>query len=119
MQILEWSDTRIRFKITEIEDNIAETLDYDDFDDYLLEIKFADESLLEIKWEVDDDTNTVYFDIFSEYTADKDWAFTADIWWVKWVKKVRFNPTTIKWKVLNSIYIPNGVQDDGGWDTTD
>ena len=112
MQILEWSDTRVRFKINEIEDNISSVLDYDDFTDYRLEIKFADDTLLEIKGTVDDTTNpnTVYFDIFSEYTDAKEWTFTADIWGTKNEKKVRFNPTTIKWKVLNSVKIPDGVQ---------
>ena len=102
MQLLEWSDTRVRFKINEIEDNITSVLDYDDFTDYRLEIKGT----------VDDttDPNTVYFDIFSEYTNDKQWTFTADIWGTKNEKKVRFNPTTIKWKVLNSVKIPDGVQ---------
>ena len=109
MQILEWSDTRVRFRINEIEDNISSSLDFDDFTDYLLEIKFADDTLLEVRGTVDKttDPDTVYFDIFSEYTEDKEWTFTADIRWVKDEKKVRFNPTTIKWKVLNSVYIPN------------
>ena len=50
MQILEWSDTRVRFKIREIENNINYDLDLDDYDEYKLEIKFADDSLLEIDW---------------------------------------------------------------------
>lgn len=121
MQILEWSDTRVRFKINEIEDNISSVLDYDDFTDYLLEIKFADDSELEIKWTVDTTTNpnTVYFDIFSEYTEDKEWTFTADLWGCKDEKKVRFNPTTIKWKILNSVKIPDVLQNNNSWDSTD
>ena len=119
MQILEWSDTRVRFRINEIEDNVSSILDYDDFTKYLLEIKFADDTLLEVEWVVDDETNTVYFDIYSENTEDKEWTFTADIWWTKDEKKVRFNPSTIKWKVLNSVNIPNGLQNDWNWDTTD
>ena len=107
MQLLEWSDTRVRFKIREIENNINYDLDLDDYDTYKLEIKFSDDSLLEIDWVVDDLTDTVYFDIFWEYTAGKEWSLKADLWWVKWVKKVRFNPTTIKGKVLNSVKIPD------------
>ena len=110
MQILEWSDTRVRFKIKEIENNISYDLDLTDYTDYRLEIKFADDSLLEINWVVDDDT--VYFDIFWEYTDWKEWNLTADIWGINWVKKIRFNPTTIKGKVLNSVVVPNVLQND-------
>lgn len=110
MQLLEWSDTRVRFKIKEIENNISSDLNLSDYTDYKLEIQFADDSLLEINWVVDDDT--VYFDIFWEDTDWKEWALTADIWGIKGVKKVRFNPTTIKWKVLNSVYVPNVLQND-------
>ena len=110
MQLLEWSDTRVRFKIKEIENNISSDLDLTDYTDYKLEIQFADDSLLEINGVVDDDT--VYFDIFWEYTDWKEWSLTADIWGIKGVKKVRFNPTTIKWKVLNSVYVPNVLQND-------
>ena len=121
MQLLEWSDTRIRFKINEIVDNVPSTLDYDDFTDYLLEIRFDDDSFLEVKGTVDITTspNTVYFDIYWEYTEDKQWTFTADLWGVKGVKKVRFNPTTIKWKVLNSVFIPDVLQNNWSWTSTD
>ena len=110
MQILEWSDTRVRFKIREIENNITYDFDLTEFTDYKLEIKFADDSLIEIDWVVDD--WTVYFDIFWEYTDWKEWSLTADIWGINGVKKVRFNPTTIKGKVLNSVYVPNVLQND-------
>lgn len=119
MQLLEWSDTRVRFKIREIEDNINYDLDLDDYTDYLLEIKFADDSILEIEWVVDDETDTVYFDVFSEYTEWKAWSISADIWWKKWVKRVRFNPSTIKWKVLSSVYVPNVMQDNWSQDASD
>jgi hypothetical protein len=108
MQLLEWSDTRVRFKIKEIENNISSDLDLSDYTDYKLEIQFADDSLLEINGVVDD--WTVYFDIFWEYTDWKEWALTADIWGINGVKKVRFNPTTIKWKVLNSVVVPDVLQ---------
>lgn len=110
MQILEWSDTRVRFKIRETENNITYDFDLTEFTDYKLEIKFADDSLIEIDWVVED--WTIYFDIFWEYTDWKEWAFVADIWGINGVKKVRFNPTTIKGKVLNSVYVPNVLQND-------
>lgn len=110
MQILEWSDTRVRFKIREIENNITYDLDLTEYTGYKLEIQFADDSLLEIDWVVED--WTVYFDIFWEYTEGKEWSLTADIWGINGVKKVRFNPTTIKGKVLNSVYVPNVLQND-------
>lgn len=119
LQLLEWSDTRLWFKIREIEDNIPSTLDYDEFDDYLLIFKFSDDSILEVKWEVDDVNNRVNFDIFSENTADKEWSFTADMWGIKWAKKVRFNTLTIKWKVLNSVSIPDVLQNNWAWTSTD
>lgn len=110
MQILEWSDTRVRFKIREIENSINYDLDLTEYTDYKLEIKFADDSLLEVNWVVD--SGTVYFDIFWEYTDWKEWSLTADIRGINWVKKVRFNPTTIKGKVLNSVVVPDVLQND-------
>lgn len=119
LQLKEWSDTRLWFKIKEIEDNVPSTLDYDEFDDYLLIFKFSDDSILEVKWEVDDVNNRVNFDIFSENTDGKEWSFTADMWWIKWAKKVRFNTLTIKWKVLNSVSIPDVLQNNWDWTSTD
>ena len=110
MQLLEWSDTRVRFKIREVENNINYDLDLTEYTDYKLEIQFADDSLLEIDGVVED--GTVYFDIFWEYTEWKEWSLTADIWGINGVKKVRFNPTTIKGKVLNSVYVPDVLQND-------
>lgn len=108
MQILEWSDTRVRFKIREIENGINYDLDLTEYTKYKLEIRFADDSLLEVDGVVED--GTVYFDIFWEYTDWKEWSLTADIWGLKGVKKVRFNPATIKWKVLNSVAVPDVLQ---------
>lgn len=112
MQLLEWSDTRVRFKIREVENNVNYDLNLDDYSGYKLEIQFADDSLREIDWVVDDLTDSVYFDIFWEYTMGKEWSLKADLWGVKGMKKVRFNPTTIKWKVLNSVFVPHVMQDD-------
>ena len=110
MQLLEWSDTRVRFKIREVENNINYDLDLTEYTDYKLEIQFADDSLREIDGVVEE--WTVYFDIFWEYTEWKEWSLTADIWGINGVKKVRFNPTTIKGKVLNSVYVPDVLQND-------
>ncbi len=105
MQILEWSDTRVRFKVKEIENNSTSDLDLTQYTKYKLEIRFSDDSLLEIDWVVD--SWTIYFDIFWEYTIWKSGSIKADIRWVKDLKKVRFNPSTIKWKILSSVHIPN------------
>ena len=107
MQILEWSDTRIRFKIKEIENNITYDFDLSTFTDYKLEIRFSDDSLYEVEWVVDN--GTLYFDIYWEYTEWKSGSIKADIWGTKNLKKVRFNPTTIKWKILPSVTVPENV----------
>lgn len=105
MQILEWSDTRVRFKVREIENNITYDFDLTEFTGYKLEIRFSDDSLLEVNWVID--SWTLYFDIFWEYTEWKSGTIKADIRWVKGLKKVRFNSSTIKWKILSSVDIPN------------
>lgn len=110
MQLLEWSDTRVRFKIREVENNINYDLDLTEYTGYKLEIQFADDSLLEINGVVEE--GTVYFDIYWEDTKGKEWNLIADIWGINGVKKVRFNPTTIKGKVLNSVYVPDVLQSD-------
>lgn len=107
MQLLEWSDTRVRFKIREIENNITYDLDLTEYTGYKLEIRFSDDSVKEFSWVVD--TNTLYFDIFWEFTEWKAGSIKADIRWVKDLKKVRFNPNTIKGKVLSSVYVPKNV----------
>ena len=108
MQILEWSDTRLRFKISETENNITTDLELSDFTDYLLEIRFSDDSTIEVKWTID--SGTVYFDVYGEYTEWHNGSIYADLRGIKWVKKVRFNPTTIKGKVLSSVIVPDGLQ---------
>lgn len=105
MQLLEWSDAQVRFKIKEVENNVAINIDLDDYDNILLVIKFSTWKITEFigtKW----DESIVTFDIYSENTKWKSWSLTADIWWVKWVKRVRFNAKTIKWKILPSIKVP-------------
>jgi hypothetical protein len=112
MNILEWSDTRVSFKIREIVNDVSTDLDLDSFDEYKLEIQFADDSLLEIDWQIDDNEDKVNFDILWEYTDWKEWSIKADIRGLKWLKKVRFNQTSIKWKVLDSVYVPNVIVQD-------
>ena len=107
MQLLEWSDTRVRFKIREIENNITYDFDLTEFTDYKLEIRFSDDSVKEFNWVID--SWTLYFDVFWEDTEWKAGGIKADIRGVKEVKKVRFNPITIKWKVLSSVYVPKNV----------
>ena len=104
MQILEWSDTRVRFKIKETENNITYDFDLTEFTWYKLEIRFSDDSVKEFNWVVD--SWTLYFDIFWEFTEWKSGGIKADIRGVKNLKKVRFNSTTIKGKVLPSVYVP-------------
>lgn len=107
MQILEWSDTRVRFKVKEIENNTTSDLDLTSFTGYKLEIRFSDDSLYEVNWVVD--SWTIYFDIYWEYTEWKTGSLKADIWGVKDLKKVRFNPSTIRGKVLPSVTVPTNV----------
>ena len=107
MQILEWSDTRVRFRIRETENNITYDFDLTEFTWYKLEIRFSDDSLIEVNGVVDN--GTLYFDIFWEYTEWKSGSIKADIWGVKNLKKVRFNPITIKGKVLSSVYVPKNA----------
>ena len=107
MQILEWSDTRVRFKIREIENNITYDFDLTEFTWYKLEIRFSDDSVKEFNWVVD--SWTLYFDIFWEFTEWKSGGIKADIRGVKNLKKVRFNPITIKGKVLPSVYVPKNA----------
>lgn len=109
MLLLEWSDYRVRFKIKEKENWISYDMDLTEFTDYVMEIQFSDDSIQEIKWTIV--WTTIAFDIFWEYTENKEWSFKADIWWLKELKKVRFNEKTIKWKILDSVTVPEWITD--------
>lgn len=115
MLLLEWSDTRVRFKVREVEDNLTSDLDLWEFTKYLLEIQFDDDTIKEFIWAVDVATNELIFDIFWEDTANKEWTVKYDVWGIKWAKKVRFNSETKKWKILNSVTIPDVLQESNTW----
>ena len=119
MQILEWSDTRVRFKVREVEDNLTSDLDLWEFTEYRLEIQFSDDTIKEFIGAIDTAMNEIVFDIFWEDTANKEWSFKYDVWGIKWAKKVRFNSDTKKWKILNSVTIPNVLQESTTWTSTD
>lgn len=110
IQLLEWSDTRLRFKdIKEIENWVSYSYDLSELDDYLLVIQFDDDRILEVKGTIE--WETIVFDIFWEQTENHEWNFKADLWWLKGVKKIRFNSLTIKWKILHSVTVPTWLTD--------
>ncbi len=119
MLLLEWSDTRVRFKVREVEDNLTSDLDLWEFTEYRLEIQFSDDTIKEFIGAVDTAMDEIVFDIFWEDTANKEWSFKYDVWGIKWAKKVRFNSETKKWKILNSVTIPNVLQESTTWTSTD
>jgi len=119
MLLLEWSDTRVRFKVREVEDNLTSDLDLWEFTEYRLEIQFSDDTIKEFIGAIDTAMNEIVFDIFGEDTANKEWSFKYDVWGIKWAKKVRFNSDTKKWKILNSVTIPNVLQESTTWTSTD
>lgn len=113
MKILEWSDTQLKFHITEsLRCQWTETsVDLTEYDKVLLEVRYVN-WIVEYEWTIDNGqwwewNSYVIFDIFSEATAWKSWPVSCDIWGVKdGVKKIRFNEETIIWEVLPSIVIP-------------
>lgn len=104
MYILEWSDTQLKFRITEYSSSSSEALiNYADYDKIVAEIKLL-WKIIELEWTVD--WEYVIFDIFSEFTKDNAWSILMDIRWIKWEKKIRFNENTVSWVILKSIRIP-------------
>lgn len=108
MQLLEGSDALLRFKVLVKEDWVLNNIDFDDYDLIELIIKFADDRYLTVIWQPEEIVtfSIVDFSIFSEQTKWKVGNLTADIWWIKWQKRIRFNKKTIKWKVLPSVKVP-------------
>ena len=108
MFIPEWSDTQFRFHITEHSSCWEESeVDLSNYDKLILTIKYSDWSIVDYLWEVDETKNSiVVFDILSEATVWRVWEIKADVWWLKDNQKHRFNEETIKWKVLNSLKVP-------------
>ncbi len=112
MQLLEWSDTQLKFHITQTENNTTTDVDLTDYDKVLLIIRFPN-MIIEILWTVDnEDTSYVIFDLLSEQTKGRAWWIVADIRWIQWAKRLRFNQNTIQWVILASVKVPQWVVND-------
>ena len=109
MKIREWSDTQLKFHITErTSEWETNEVDLTEYDKILLEIRYVT-GRVEYEWEIDSEEESdsyVIFDIFSEATEWKAGMIKADVWWVKDAKKHRFNRMTIEWEVLPSVKVP-------------
>lgn len=117
MKILEWSDTQLKFHITETENSCgcndwtATEVDLSDYDKIVLEVRYNN-AVVEYEWEIVQETewqtttNYVVFEILSESTIGRTWIINCDIWWIKDASKVRFNEYTIVGEILPSIVIP-------------
>ena len=107
LSILEGSDMRIKFHITEIEDGEESAVDLTDYDKVVLVLKYYDE-IVELEGTVCiEDSSYVTFDLFSESTKDRSGKIEADIRGLQGPdKKVRFNSFTIEGDVLHSIKVP-------------
>ena len=111
MILLEWSDTQLKFKITETEDWTTTDVDLSQYDKIILTMKYKN-GIVDYEWDVVSETvwqttkTYVVFELLSESTAWRRWAISCDIWWVAWDSKIRFNEETIKWQILPSIKIP-------------
>ena len=109
LNILEGSDTRLKFHITEIEDGVENAVDLTDYDKVVLVLKYYNE-IVEVEGTVCiEDTSYVTFDLLSEQTAGRAGKVQAEIWGIAEAKKVRFNSFTIDGDVLHSIKIPEWV----------
>ena len=117
MKILEWSDTQLKFHITETEnscgcnDGSATEVDLSVYDKIVLEVRYNNavveyEWTVITEWEWQNAVHYVVFEILSESTVWKTWIINCDIWWLKDNAKVRFNEHTIIWEILPSIVIP-------------
>lgn len=105
--IPEGSDTQLIFHVTEETSCWEETnVDLTAYTSVVLKIKYW-VNVVEYQWTVDQ-TNKflVTFDILWESTTWRAGEFKAEIWWINWAQKHRFNKNTIVWDVLASIDIP-------------
>ena len=112
--IPEGSDTQLRFHISE-ETTCGEETDIDltEYDKVVLTVKFWNGDTIDIEWTVNTETIwDVSFDILSEQTVWKTWVFKAEVWWIAWAEKHRFNQATINWDVLASLRIPQWIVSD-------
>ncbi len=108
-KIYEWSDTELEFYITEKVDWEEKPVDLTEYDKVQLTIKYCDDSIREIEWEVDwEDMSCVLFTLLSENTIGKSWMVFAEIWWIKDSKKVRLSNVFVG-EILYSIKIPEWI----------
>lgn len=116
MKILEWSDTQLKFHITESEWTCgcdgwtATDVDLTQYDKIVLEMRYKN-GVAEYEWEIvnedgDQSNSNVVFVIYSESSVWRVWTISCDIWGIKADSKVRFNWHTINWEILPSIVIP-------------
>lgn len=121
MELLEGSDTKVKFHITDKEytdgvlTNETDT-DLTQYDNITLSIKFFD-GIKEFTGVVDtegDGNSYVNFEILSEDTTGKCWEFKAEIWGTKNdnTQKNRLNSDTIEGQVLHSFNIPQWIVND-------
>lgn len=119
MKLLEGSDTKLEFAVTEkIYENwcftgVENPINLTQYDKVILTMKYLD-WIVEYEGTVSEQENShVFFDIFSEATAWKSWKVVADIWGIKWgAKKVRLNSLTLDGEILHSIKIPEWIVND-------
>lgn len=122
MRLLEGSDTRVKFHITEKQYTngvlTGETdVDLTQYDEVTLSIKFFDgikefEGTID-NWQGGEGTAYVIFDILSEDTKDKCGKIQAEIWGTKGqAQKNRLNTETIEGEVLHSFNIPQCIVND-------
>lgn len=112
--IPEGSDTQLRFHISEETTCWEETdIDLTEYDKVALTVKFWNGDTIDIEGTVDTETTwNVSFDILSEQTAGRTWVFKAEVWWIAWAEKHRFNQATINGDVLASLRIPQWIVSD-------
>lgn len=109
MNLLEGSDTQLKFHITQTESWTTTNVDLTEYDKVILTVKYIN-WIVEYEWEVDNqNTSYVVFEILSEATKWRRWGISCDIWWISNEQKIRFNDETIKGKVLPSIKIPEWI----------
>lgn len=106
MIIREWSDTVVVANLYLSEWWTTTDVNSTEYDSILMEMKFADWTILEKVGEVDTD-NTVSFVLDSADTKNKQWTAEIDIRWIQDTKRTRFNLEKIKVEVSDSVKIPN------------
>ena len=108
MLFREGSDAKLRIKLYDVQSGVILPVDLDDYDVIQLVIKFADEKLLTVIGEPEENEtySIVDFSVYSENTKGKVGKCIADVRGIKGSKQVRFNKKTLKGKVLSSVKVP-------------